>query len=374
MAVPRDRAPAGEGPLLQALVVEGYRSLRDLRVSLGQVNVFVGPNGCGKTNLYRALWLVSQAAQGKLARALADEGGMPSVTWAGPRRRGDPVRVTLSVECSRFEYGLALGLPGPSEILAPHFALDPRVKEESIKIRAGKSKWVTILHRGNEFAWVLDEEGNKVTFPFTLSGSESVLSEIREPQRFPQLAGLRHVFERWRFYHHFRLDPGSPLRRPQVGVWTPVLSEDGSDLAAALATIRAAGTPALDEAVARAFPGQTLEIDGGEARFELFLRSSELGRRFSALELSDGTLKFLALAAALLSPQPSELLALNEPETSLHEDVLLPLAELVAEAARWSQIWITTHSRTLAGHIERLTGARPLELAKVRGATQLALG
>jgi predicted ATPase len=281
------------------------------------------------------------------------------------------VRVTLAVECSRFEYEISLGLPSADDVASPHFKLDPKVKEETIKIATGKKNPVTVLHRGNSSAWVLDENGEKATFPFTLSQSESVLSEIREPQRFPQLAGLRHVFERWRFYHHFRLDPGSPVRRPQVGVWTPGLSEDGRDLAAALETIDASGTPALGQAIARAFPRQRLEIRGGAGRFELALHPEELGRSFSALELSDGTLKFLCLAAALLSPQPSELLALNEPETSLHEDVLAPLAELIVEASRYSQVWVTTHSRTLAGHVERLCGAKPIELVKVKGETRL---
>lgn len=361
--------------MLTTLSIEGYRSVRKIRLPLHRVNLFVGANGCGKTNLYRALWLISEAASGRLARALAQEGGMPSVLWAGSRRQKDPARVTLAVECGPFTYSLSLGLPVKDDYdrnRTSLFTLDPKVKEETIKIQSGKSRPVTVLERGNSTAWVLDEEGNKVTFPFTLSESESVLSEIREPQRFPQLAGLRHVFQRWRFYHHFRLDPASPVRRPQVGVWTPVLAEDGRDLAAALQTIRETGTPALEAAIARAFAGQTLEIDGANGRFELFLRSKELPRRFSALELSDGTLKFLCLAAALLSPQPSELLALNEPETSIHEDLLEPLAELIVEAARHSQFWVTTHSRTLAVHVERLCGARPVGLVKVRGETRVA--
>jgi predicted ATPase len=77
--------------VLGELNVEGYRSVRKLRLALAQVNVILGPNASGKTNLYRALHLLSVAAAGRLARTLADEGGMPSALWAGARGK-DPVR------------------------------------------------------------------------------------------------------------------------------------------------------------------------------------------------------------------------------------------------------------------------------------------
>jgi predicted ATPase len=68
---------------IRSLSVEGYRSIRRARIALGQVNVIVGPNGCGKTNLYRSLYLLAKAADGLFARTLAAEGGMASALWAG---------------------------------------------------------------------------------------------------------------------------------------------------------------------------------------------------------------------------------------------------------------------------------------------------
>src|SRR5205085_12458072 len=94
------------------LHVAGYRSIRNVRLPLRDVNVLVGPNGCGKSNLYRAMYLLHAAAGGHLARTLAEEGGMPSVLWAGERRQG-PVRLTLGVTVDRLAYELTCGLPIP---------------------------------------------------------------------------------------------------------------------------------------------------------------------------------------------------------------------------------------------------------------------
>jgi predicted ATPase len=83
-------------------------------------------------------------------------------------------------------------------------------------------------------------------------------------------------------------------------------------------------------------------------------------------------LHYLCLLAAFLSPRPPQLLAINEPETSIHPDLLEPLAQLIVQASRASQIWITTHSEKLAGHIEKLAGVRPVRLEKQEGETRLA--
>jgi predicted ATPase len=352
-----------------ALHVAGYRSVRDVRLRLGRVNVLLGPNGSGKSNLYRALYLLHAAANGRLAWTLADEGGMPSVLWAGPRTKG-PVRMTLGVELEGLAYELATGLipptPGGSA-----FNLDPHVKEEHIW-SIDKKKRFELLKRDNATVNARDAEGTRVTFPMILSESESVLAELREPHRFPVMSALREVFLGWRFYHQFRTDIDSPLRHPQTGVRTPVLSHDGRDLVAALQTIREVGDGSgLAQAIDRAFPGAILEIEHDRARFEMFLQMPGFLRRFDARELSDGTLHYLALLAALLTPRPPGLIAINEPEASIHPDLIEPLAELIARASKFSQVWITTHSTALADAVERLTGAAPIVLEKVEGATRV---
>jgi predicted ATPase len=93
-----------------------------------------------------------------------------------------------------------------------------------------------------------------------------------------------------------------------------------------------------------------------------------------ARELSDGTLKFLCLAAALLSPRPPALIALNEPESSLHPDLLPPLAQMIVDASEFSQIWVSTHSMQLARSIQEISGRAPIELELVDAETRIRTG
>jgi predicted ATPase len=147
----------------------------------------------------------------------------------------------------------------------------------------------------------------------------------------------------------FAPDIEAPARRPQVGTYTPVLASDGADLAAPMQTIREIGdSAALDDAVADAFDGARIDVTGDRGYLELEMRQHGLLRSLKAAELSDGTLRYLLLISALLSPRPPTLMILNEPETSLHQDLLAPLARLVAGAASRSQIFVVTNARPLA--------------------------
>lgn len=353
---------------VRELRVEGYRSIRSLRLTLSPVTVILGPNGSGKTNLYRALRLLSAAAEGTLARSLADEGGMPSVLWAGPRKRSATARFTVMVDLEDMAYELACGLVPPPNL---PFELDPDVKEETVWLFDGKRKHVT-AQRVAGTAFALGADGTRASFPFELWNGESMLAQLSEPHRFPLLGALRGTLARWRFYHQFRTDPLAPARHPQVGVRTPALAHDGSDLAAALMTVREIGDrAALQSAIEHAFPGARLELWSDGGRFGFRLAMPGLMRPLESGELSDGTLRYLYLVAALLSPRTPPFLALNEPETSLHPDLLPALAELIADAGTRGQILVTTHAEPLARALEKGLRTPPIRLTKRDGATEV---
>jgi predicted ATPase len=376
--------------VITTLAVANYRSLRDLVVPLGQLNVVAGANGTGKSSLYRALRLLADSSRNGAVAALAREGGLPSTLWAGPetigravRERRHPVqgtvrtgRVSLQLGYSGDEFGYAmdLGLPVGG---AGAFSLDPEIKRECIWSGPLLRPATLLTDRGGTAVRVRAADGQWQPHSF-VQPFDSVLSELADPLRAPDVLRVRETMRSWRFYDHVRTDADAPARRTQVGSRTPVLSADGSDLAAALETIRDIGeAAALDAAVDEAFPGSQVEVRVNDGRFDLLLHQHGLLRPLSAAELSDGTLRYLVWVAALLTPRPPALLVLNEPENSLHPDLLRPLAGIVVAAAAKAQTVVVTHSRAFVSALEvtaerESTDLRALELVKEFGETGLA--
>lgn len=349
------------------LRIAAYRSIRALDLPLDALTVFVGPNGTGKSNLYRAMMLLAAAADGRLAATLAQEGGMPSALWAGKRRKGS-VYLELGVTLDRWAYDVRLGLPAPAEGALP---LDPMIREESVTLAEGARK-VALVERKGPSVWVRNAEGRRVAYEYELLSSEAALAGIRDPVAFPELAVVQQELQGWRFYQHFRTDPESPLRQPQVGICTPVLSSDGRDLAATLATAAQIDDPtAVNAAIDDAFPGARLDLAEERGRYTLGLQMPGFHRAFEAPELSDGTLRYLCLVGALLGYRLPAFLALNEPETSLHPALLEPLARLIAAAAKRTQVWVVTHSEPLADHLARIAGCTPRRVSMVDGETRI---
>src|SRR5690606_7996388 len=148
--------------------------------------------------------------------------------------------------------------------------------------------------------------------------TETALSQARG---VAGLDAVRSELANWRFFHGFRTDPDSPLRRPDPALTAPILAPYGSNLTPVLASRRhiRADTVDLDEAIDQAFPGARLHVPPPEDFATFAMAFPETPKRpFWAHELSDGTLQFLALAGALLAYRLPPFIALNEPETSLH--------------------------------------------------------
>jgi predicted ATPase len=350
---------------VRRLYVDGYRSLLDVSVDLGQVSVIVGANGTGKTNLYRALRLLHACAGGVIARAVVLEGGMDSITYAG-HRRGEPrLQIAADLDDMTYEIRLAtVARGGPGKSLA--FKLDPVVVSEQISVPGPDGRSVDLVDRAGTTAFVRDDEGSRVAFPAAFHPSESVLSQLVHQSQYPELGYVRQALRNMRFHHGLRTDDEAPARQPALGTRTPSVDDHGTDLAAALRTIQIDGDwRSLAACVDGAFRGAELVIvEDSRGRLELGLSMPSLTRPLAARELSDGQLRFLYLAAALLSLRAPEVVVLNEPESSLHPDLLSSLAALVTAAAERSQIVVTTHSALLADSLldAGATGVR-LELS-----------
>jgi predicted ATPase len=362
---------------LSAIHIRNYRSVRNLWLPVEQLSIFVGANGVGKTNLYRSLALLRCAADGTMTRAIAEEGGLDSVLWAGRRTDRKPVRLQIKAVFDELEYGIEVGLPHSYELeiglpqpTEAAFALEPQVKAERLMVRHG-GRDVVMMERKGPLVMLRNEKGARESHDSAVLPSETALAAFRDGARYPELEAIRRELLGWRLYHDFRTDAGSPIRQPCHAITTPTLSSDGFDLAAVLATLSVIreDTTDLDAAIDDAFPGAQLHAGNQGSLCRMSLAFPDMPRPFAAHELSDGTLKYLCLLGALMGYRLPSLIALNEPEASLHPSLLAPLARLIASAARRTRIWIVTHSDDLAGHLLEETGKRARRVVKSAGAT-----
>jgi predicted ATPase len=283
------------------------------------------------------------------------------------RRQKTPARLVLAADLSPFTYRVEIGLPAISQAA---LNIEPGIKEEELLYHEGGTS-LMLMHRNGATVTLRDEQGRRLTRQNVLLPSETALSVLTDPVRFSAIEAVRREILDWRFYHDFRTDAASPLRRPCLAISTPTLAHDGHNLAAVLATVFDIKGDAseIDRAVREAFPGSELRTLSERGRSSLVMKLPDMPRAFEAHELSDGTLRYLCLIGALASYRLPGFIALNEPEGSLHPSLIAPLAGLIVRAANRSRIWVVTHSEALGAEIQRLTGVEPLQVIREAGAT-----
>jgi len=337
---------------IKQLDVAGFRSLKNVSWQPGDLNVVIGQNGTGKSNLLRILELISASARGGLKKYLEEAGGIDAILWDG--------------QAPSVNFCLKAGANGPlvdwDENYEVHLADDlfwPEIKREvwlSKRRKAGDRapQITTVIDRkGGQILFMGEQISTHVEIPeqesllslvnslsFEASKAEATYASVKFRER---LLGIR-------VYHNLEVGPTYPIRQSIVPRYEHTIEPNGQNLVPVLHTLYTSDREFkrnIDSAMRAAFSSDYEELTfppAADRRIQLRVRWKSLKREQSAADLSDGTLRFLLLLVILATPQPPMVTAIDEPETGLHPSMLPIIAEFAVEASSRTQVVFTTHS------------------------------
>ncbi len=325
------------------LAVRGFRRLAEVDVELRPLTVLIGANGVGKSSFLDALSLLASSARGNLNSVISDMSGLSSM-------------ITHD-RSSEVGFGISMTVPG-HEPLDYSLSLRPQaqaysIDQETLRQRRDTHK-VPFLHiesHGTDVKYFEVKQGKLVRPNWEHSPLESSLSQVprlfREPEEFRQRLASST------FYHVLNVEPRSPVRLPQAMRPAALPGRNGEDLVSSLYYLREAEPDrfeAVEDSLKAAFPGfRRLDFPPVAAgTLSMTWRDRNFSQPMYTHQLSEGILRFLWLATLLQSPGLTALTLLDEPEVSLHPELLNLLAGLLREAAsRRTQIVVATHSDRL---------------------------
>ena len=315
-------------------------------LDLRDLNVLIGPNGSGKTNLIEAIELLA-AMPRDFAATIRDGGGAGEWLWKGEHRGPAEIDAVLN--------GAPTGRPLRYRLQFDAVENRVEVTDEAIEEVApvqGKppESEVFFYYRFQQGDPVINMAGGPHFRPENLRPDQSVLAQRKDPDLYPEVTwlgerlGAFHTFREWSFGRYVTLRQPQPADLPEDR-----LLPDSRNLALVLNQIEHDnGRERLNDLMRRFYPRferLSTRIFGGTVQF--YLHEQGLGAPIPATRLSDGTIRFIALTAALLARDPPPLLCIEEPELGLHPDALPLLGELLVEASARTQLVVTTHSDAL---------------------------
>lgn len=318
-------------------------------LALEDVNVLVGPNGAGKSNLLEALNLLRHAPH-DIGRPLREGGGVREFLWspAAAGLRTAPSTASIEVEISAglvaaaaTRYRLAFSIEGGRLSI-----VDERLAD--VAPRPGHDEPFSYFGLEDGRPMLSMAGGGRRPFRDTADPTSSILARLKDADSHPEITRLGELLAGIGVYRHWVGGPMSPLRLScRADVPTERLLESLDNLPARLAALKRdpvvkAALKAKLEEVSPGFDDIEVTPEGGA--LQLYLQDGP--RIVSSYRLSDGTLRYLMLLAILLDPSPPPLVLIEEPEASLHPDVLPTLRDLLLDAGKRTQIIVTTQSAT----------------------------
>lgn len=309
------------------------------------LNVLVGPNGSGKSNLLELIDLL-RSTPGDFGKTVSRGGGPTHWIWKGAANPGGAVAAVLTDPAApglgrRVRLLHSIGLHVAEQRL--WFA------EESVTDVSDKPppEAPVVYSLANGRAQLTPSGAAPRDLPpESIRRDVSILALRRDPDAYPELAGLTRAYEGIRLYREWQFGRGTILRQPQrADLRSDRLEEDFSNLGLVLNRMRRQprAKAALIERLRDLYDGLTdvdVSVEGGTV--QVFFTEGDYV--IPATRLSDGSLRYLCLLAILLDPDPPPLIGLEEPELGLHPDLLPKIADLLVDASTRTQLIVTTHS------------------------------
>ncbi len=329
------------------LQIKGFKSLKNIKWTPGDLNVIIGPNASGKSNFLRFLELTSMSAKGELGKYIISSGGMQFIAW-----NNEATEIYFSVDAqvftpSNYQLSLFNNPAANGYLIANEKLIAQDINDKNIS--------VSLLERNHEHAIIIDQKGNKREKPLNqLPWGESLLSIYNNWSEYNSyISEYKQFFEKIKVYHDINVTGKSHIRQSAVSRVETHVDEDGENLISVLHTHYTNDKSFknnIDAAMKTAFGEQYEALSfppAADQRIQLGICWKDLKWPSPAIALSDGTLRFLFLITVLACPELPSIIAIDEPETGLHPGMLPIIAEFAAEASKRSQIIITTHSAQL---------------------------
>jgi predicted ATPase len=345
---------------LQSIRLSGFLSFPpdSPTIELGPLNVLIGPNGSGKSNLLEAFELLRATPTG-LAAFLRAGGTALEWVWKGQPAASDAAidiveEGRLPWDSEKLHYFLRF-----TSFEQRMFVLNEGIEDFNDSSRTAENVQVYYSNqKGRQeisVAEVTKNGSSREPMRYTprqleegsLRYDESVLSQFKDSLSYPQITWLGREFARIQTFRNWTFGRAAPLRRPQPGD-LPIdsLLDNSDNLGLVLNELQISGVNSeFNRLLSRFLPRYdrfSTRIQGNTVQF--FLHEKGLGTPVPATRLSDGTIRFMAILAVLLSPSPPPLVTIEEPELGLHPDAVGLLADIMVEASSRMQIVATTHS------------------------------
>ncbi|WP_224090968.1 AAA family ATPase [Nostoc sp. MS1] len=328
--------------------ISGFRRLRQVEMEMRNLTVMIGANGAGKTSFLDVLSTLAASANGKLQQTLQDKGGLNEILTRG-KAQLLKISVSMSVpEREPLKYSLTLSPKGLSYDISEETLTQQRNPFAQEPFKYIESYGLDIKY--------FSQEDNRLLRPnWEHNYLETSLSQVPKMYREPE--NLRKSLASCTYYGSLDVSNKSPIRLPQAMRPAKLPGASGEDLVSCLYDLRETDRERfemLEDVLSTAFPDfKRLNFPPVAAgTISMTWTDRNFSQPMYLHELSEGTLRFLWLVTLLQSQSLTTITLLDEPEVSLHPELLRHLVYLMREASKHTQLIVATHSDRLIGFLE----------------------